>query len=166
MPSATPRDLLLAAKAKRHGANYSLRIIWEARRAGISISLGFALIEQETGFSNVFGHDPTIYNGAGKVTKAKYLDYRIRRGPKGRGGMQGVGPAQLTYYFFQDQADRLGGCWVPANNIRVGFGLLADLIKTNGYAEGIARYNGSGPAADRYSRKVQARAKVWHERLK
>lgn len=73
----------------------SLRIIREARRAGIAISLGFALIEHESGGKNIFGHDPTIYVGAGDVTKAKYLAYKRQRGSSGRGGMQGVGPCQL-----------------------------------------------------------------------
>ena len=54
----TPRDLVLARRAKRHGARYSLRIIREARRAGIPISLAFAIVEQESRFLNVCGHDP------------------------------------------------------------------------------------------------------------
>src|SRR5436190_7460334 len=97
------RDLALARTAKKHGANYSLRIIQQARKSGIPISLAFALIDQETGgqFNNVFGHDDSIYRGAGKVTKKKYLDYKSKRGPTGKGGMQGVGPAQLTWWQYQ-----------------------------------------------------------------
>ena len=73
-------DLLYARRAKKAGANYSLRIIMEARRAGIPLSLAFAIIEQESNFQNVFGHDPTIFSGAGEVTKSKYLAYKRRRG--------------------------------------------------------------------------------------
>jgi hypothetical protein len=159
------RDLELAKRANAFGANYSLRIILEARRAGIPISLGFALIEQESNFSNVFGHDPGNHSGAGRVTKSKYEAYRARRGPTGRGGMQGVGPAQLTYYTVQDAADTLGGCWVPKHNIRVAFELLANLIAQHGEEQGLARYNGTGPAAQRYSRKVLERQAKWHRRL-
>src|SRR5262245_30978847 len=101
------RDLSLARRARRWGARYSLRIVREARRAGLPISLGFALIEQESGFRNVFGHDPTIFTGAGTVTRQKYRAYKAARGTT---RMQGVGPAQLTWWQFQDQADRLGGC--------------------------------------------------------
>jgi hypothetical protein len=159
------RDKQLAEKAKRHGAQYSLRIIREARRAGIPISLGFALVEQETGFRNVFGHDPTIFVGAGQVTEKKYRAYRAKRGATGGGGMQGVGPCQLTYYTYQDRADALGGCWKPQHNIRVAFEGLAANIKQHGMRDGIRRYNGSGPAAERYAQSVLERQRKWHERL-
>lgn len=157
------RDIQLAYRAKRHGARYSLRIVLEARRAGIPISLGFALVEAETGFRNVFGHDTTIFAGAGTVTRAKYLRYKAER--KRTGAMQGVGPCQLTWYAYQDDADKRGGCWIPRHNIAAGFDVLAANIKAYGRAEGIARYNGTGPAAARYSRNVRQRAGVWHSRL-
>lgn len=159
---ASARDLSLAVKAKRHGANYSLRIVWEARRAGIPISLGFALVEQESGFKNVFGHDPTIYVGAGTVTKSKYLDYKRKRGHT---HMQGVGPCQLTWWATQDAADKAGGCWKPAVNIRVAFKILAGNIRREGRHDGIKAYNGSGAAAERYARQVEEKQKRWHSLL-
>ncbi len=161
---ASARDLKLARLAKRHGADYSLRIIWEARRAGISISLAFALVEQESGFRNVFGHDP-VKNPVkgGKVTKKRYLEYRRYR--KLGLGMQGVGLTQPTWYTYQDAADRLGGCWVPKNQLRVCFRVLGGLIRQHGYAKGIERYNGAGPMARRYSVQVRARARKWHHRF-
>lgn len=158
-----PRNVLLARKAKRYGMQNSLRIVIEAKRAGIPVSLGFALAEQETGTgANIFGHDPTIYAGAGVVTEAKYKAYRRRRG---HSLMQGVGPLQLTWWATQDAADRLGGCWIPKYNLRVGFSTLAALIRQYGYAKGIERYNGAGPAAVAYSKSVRARADKWHGRL-
>jgi hypothetical protein len=165
------RDLALTVKAKRHGARYSLRIVLEARRAGIPISLGFAFIEQESGFRNIWGSDRTASgecsggicgNNQTVVTKARYLQYKKTRGHL---GMQGVGPAQLTWWEFQDAADKLGGCWVPKYNIRVAFGLIADLVKQHGMAKGIERYNGAGDAAVRYSRSVRDRQANWHQRL-
>jgi hypothetical protein len=82
---ATPRDLLLARRAKRAGAAYALRIIWEARAAGLPISLGFAIVEEESSDRvtragrNVYGHDdvrnraPTgglrLYNGSGQPAR-------------------------------------------------------------------------------------------------
>lgn len=158
----TKRDHQLAETAKRHGAAYSLRIVLEARRASIPISLGFGLVQQETGFRNVFGHDPTIYVGAGEVTKTKYDGYKVERGHT---RMQGVGPCQLTWWSYQDQADMLGGCWKPEHNIRVGFEIVAGLLHQHGYVTGIARYNGSGPAADQYSRTVRALTTAWHSRF-
>lgn len=166
----TAADLRLAAKAKKHGANYSLRIILEARRVDIPVSLGFALVEQESSFRNVYGSDPRPNGGTadlmGKpVTKLNYTAYRGRRGSRGQGGMQGVGPCQLTWWEFQDFADKLGGCWVPKHNIRVGFDVLASLIQQRGMRKGIARYNGDGPAADNYATGVLSKQAKWHERL-
>lgn len=160
------RDLLLARRAKRHGANYSLRIVREARRAGIPISLGFALVEKESGFRNVFGHDPTTsipnsWKGS-EVTKAKYLGYKAKRSSR---GFQGVGPVQLTWGGYQDQADRLGGCWIPKHNIRVGFQALGDLVKKYGLRDGCRRYNGAGPAAQAYAADLLKRKNRWHKFL-
>lgn len=155
----------LKRKARAHGARYVDIIIGESRRVGVPVALGFALIEQETGFRNVFGHDPTIFAGAGEVTEEKYKRYKRQRGPLGKGGMQGVGPAQLTWFEFQDRADQRGGCWKPEHNIAVGLEILAANITQHGRATGIARYNGSGPAAERYSREVRAKQAEWRERL-
>lgn len=158
----TRRDLVLAARAKRRGARYALRIILEARRTGVPISLAFALIEKESGFRNLFGHDPGIFAGAGTVTRAKYRAYKRTRGSRGQGGMQGVGPAQLTWWEIQDRADKLGGCWVPRHNIRVGLEVLAGHIARYGRRGGIARYNGAGPTAERYASDVLDRMGKWH----
>lgn len=161
----TPRDLVLARRAKKAGANYGLRIIMEARRAGIPLSLAFALIEQESGFRNVFGHDPTTsipkdWQGR-EVTKDRYLHYKKNRSSE---GMQGVGPAQLTWYEYQDQADKRGGAWIPKHNIGVAMDHLAALlrVKSNRH-EAIKGYNGTGPAAEKYAKQVEDRMKKWHK---
>jgi hypothetical protein len=168
--AASRRDQELAELAKAHGASYSLRIVWEARRAGIPISLAFALVEQESSFRNVWGHDPppnggTSQLGGNPVSKTAYLAYKKRRGPVGHGGMQGVGPCQLTWYSKQDRADELGGCWVAKHNIRVALEDLAALVKQYGERRGLARYNGSGIAAERYAQQVLDRQRKWHRIL-
>jgi hypothetical protein len=168
MALMSPADWRYAWKARRAGVppGYASTIIAEARRTDhVTRSLALALVEQESGFRNVFGHDPTIFRGAGKVTKAAYLDYKRRRGPTGRGGMQGVGPTQLTWWEYQDAADREGGCWDPAVNIRVGLRVLDGNIARRGLRDGIAEYNGSGPAAQRYADEVLAKATRWHRIL-
>lgn len=159
------RDVKLARIARSFGMQNSLRIIKEARATGVPVSLALALFEQESGGANIFGHDPTIFVGAGKVTKRKYGQYLSQRGPTGRGGMQGVGPGQLTWWATQDQADRLGGAWQPKFNIRIALQTLAGNMRTYGYAKGIERYNGFGPAAEQYSRTVRVLAQRWHQRL-
>jgi hypothetical protein len=159
------RDVTLALRAKKYGARYSLRIIWEARAAGIPISLAFALVEQESNFRNVYGHDP-VRNPApkgGAVTKRNYLAYKADRQ---RGlGMQGVGVTQLTWFGYQDEADRLGGCWTVKAQLRVAFQRLAEMRKTYGTWNALRRYNGAGPRAHRYADEVLRKAQVWHKRL-
>lgn len=162
----SPKDLKLANKLRKYGIKHPFKTVAEARRAKISVPLAAALVEQESGDgSNIFGHDPTIFSGAGKVTKDKYLAYKARRRASGNRLMQGVGPLQLTWWSTQDRADALGGAWKPAVNMRVGFATLASLIKTYGYHRGIARYNGSGPAAEAYANSVHAKHQKWHDRL-
>lgn len=158
-----PRNLALARKAKRYGMKNSLRTVIEAKRHNLPVSLAFAMVEQESGDgSNVFGHDPTIFAGAGEVTESKYRAYKAQRG---RTYMQGVGPMQLTWWEFQDAADRRGGAWVPRHSIAEGFSRLAALVKAHGKRRGIALYNGTGPRADAYAASVLAREAKWHKRL-
>jgi peptidoglycan hydrolase-like protein with peptidoglycan-binding domain len=141
-------------------------VVEEAKRAGLRLDYACAMLQKESGGgSNVFGHDPTIFAGAGKVTKAKYLDYKRRRVASGNRLMQGVGPTQLTYYTLQDRADEQGGCWKPRINMRVGFKHLADHMRVHGESDGARRYNGSGPAAVAYSKDLLARAAKWREVL-
>lgn len=166
-------DMKYALIAKRYGMKNSLRTAWEARDAGIKASLGYALVEQETGNgANVWGHDPTIFIGGYDaahhkhwgpyLTEAAYRAYKHQRGTT---RMQGVGPLQLTWYSTQDAADHLGGCWAVKYNLRIGFHALHSLIQAHGLVAGIARYNGSGPQAAAYSVSVRAKEKKWHRRL-
>lgn len=166
------RDLYLAGKAKLYGANFSLRIILECRRRKVPISAGFALIEGESNFENVFGHDPTTsipsaWKG-GEVTETRYKYYKQHRSSK---GMQGVGPAQLTWWAYQDRADRLGGCWKSRWNIDVGIAVFADhfhnaagTTKTKLHTAA-RKYNGSGDAALVYANRFMDRYNKWHRRL-
>ena len=128
-----------------------------SRKADIPFYVACAFLKQETGGGrNVFGHDASIFAGAGKVTKAKYLRYKRLRERTGR--MQGVGPMQLTWHTFQDRADRIGGAWDPYVNMLVGFRHLADLRRDLGSWHGAARaYNGSGPMAQRYAAEMSRR---------
>lgn len=160
---AQAANLRRALIARRFGMRNARTIADEARRAGLTYDLAFAMVEQESGNGcNVFGHDPTIFVGAGRVSKARYQAYKAARG---RTHMQGVGPLQLTWWELQDEADRIGGCWIPRNNLHVGFRHLKELIDTHGERDGIRRYNGSGPAAEAYARSVLARKAKWHARF-
>lgn len=151
-------------------------VIAEAHAAALPLDLACALLVQESGGGrNEWGHDPTIFVGGfdarrgvhygPTVTEEAYAAYLKQRGAHGQGGMQGVGPCQLTYFAFQDEADREGGCWIPRFNIRVGFRHLAANIRRYGLRTGIAAYNGSGPAADHYANSVLHLQADWKKRL-
>jgi hypothetical protein len=147
-------------------------VIEEAHAEGVPLELACALLMQETGGGrNEWGHDPTIFVGGydahrgvhygETVTEDAYKAYLAQRGKTGRGGMQGVGPVQLTYYSYQDEADAEGGCWQSRFNMRIGFRHLAANVKRYGLRAGVAAYNGSGPAAQRYANSVLALAEQW-----
>jgi hypothetical protein len=159
-------DLRRVARARRHGIVHPLWALLEARRAGVPYSLACALLMRESGGGrNVFGHDPTICVGWGAVTRAKYRLYLSERKRSGNRLMQGVGPLQLTWWSTQDAADREGGCWKWRPNVRVGLRSLAALIREHGHWAGIARYNGSGPAATAYANAVVAGEAWWRYAL-
>ena len=164
MPAAAPSRSPLAERLRAAGIVAPRTAVREAKRAGLPLELACALLEKESsGGRNVFGHDPTIFIGAGKVTRDKYADYKRRRIASGNKLMQGVGPCQLTWWELQDAADAAGGCWHPEVNMRVGFRHLATLVDRYGRSEGARRYNGSGPAAEAYSRDLLAKARHWEE---
>jgi hypothetical protein len=104
------------------------------------------------------------YVKGGEVTRDNYQAYRRAR-KAGTAGAQGVGPCQLTYSPFQDQADAAGGCWDWRANVLTGFTILAGLIRHAGERDGFRRYNGSGPAAERYADDAVARLARWRALL-
>ncbi|MGZ6671838.1 MAG: peptidoglycan DD-metalloendopeptidase family protein [Solirubrobacteraceae bacterium] len=165
--AAPHTDAGLAAAIRAAGGHYEDIIIAEARRSNVPVSLVCAVMEVESSFTNVFGHDGVanpIKSVHGRpnlvVTEALYKTYLHHRN---RGeGPQGVGPMQLTSAFLQDRADKLGGCFKPGPNIRVGVEYLASLIaRFGGVHGGLKAYNGSSAYADH----VMDRARVWHDRL-
>jgi murein DD-endopeptidase MepM/ murein hydrolase activator NlpD len=155
----------LCAALRAAGARYEDAIVREARRHGVPVSLVCAVLEVETGFQNVFGHDAVRTpvksppRGLMAVTEERYKQYlHFRR--QGLGN-QGVGPMQLTSPGLQDRADALGGCWKVDPNIRVGVEYLAGNIQRLGLYRGVAAYNGSSAYAD----KVLPLEKKWRAKL-
>jgi hypothetical protein len=161
---SSPKAALIDGNGGRHGA----LIVAEAERAGLQLALACALVEQESSFRNVFGHDavanPT--RKGSRVTKERYLRYRDFR-DQGLGA-QGVGVTQLTFPPFQDQADDLGGCWRVRNQLRVGYQVLADSIARHGVRGGLAAYNAGSPTSPdglAYAAKVLTRRRRWKQVL-
>lgn len=138
----TDRCYVRAAAQRGCRAGLARIIIKRAREQEIPISVLFALVETESGFRKVFGHDNTIFAGAGVVTKEKYLRYKKQRLASGNRLMQGVGEAQLTFWAYQDRADAYGGCWRADPNIRVAAEILALYVdQGNTMREALAKYN-------------------------
>ncbi len=167
--TATPADGPAAA-IRAHGGRYGQIIVSEARRSGVPVALVCAVIEKETHFTNVFGHDdvdnpvksPPRPAPDLEVTEARYRKYLEHR-KRGQGN-QGVGPMQLTSPGLQDRADELGGCWQPDRNIRVGVEFLAANIERLGRKAGIQAYNGA--PGDAYATAVLALEERWSARLR
>jgi hypothetical protein len=159
-----PRDVVLARRARRQGARYVLTILGEARRARIEPALALALVQRESDFRNVFGSDPVEPPQLRRepVTRASYKRYRELRDTHGN---QGVGLTQLTWPSFQDDADRLGGCWRPRPQLWIGFSALGREIRKRGLHAGVAAYNGSDPRTAPYADQVLALARGWEEIL-
>lgn len=149
------------------GIQRPAEVVELARSTGLDLACAAVLLVKESGGGrNVWGSDPVstggIYAKGSPVTRAAFERYRTRRGEL---GAQGVGPTQLTWPGFQDQADRAGGCWDWTANVHTGFTILAGLIRQHGVREGFRRYNGSGAAAERYADDAMTKLATWRQRL-
>ena len=152
-----PGDAALVWRMRGIGCKMPIRCLMAARSCGLNVALACSILEQETGGGvNEYGHDPTIFVGAGKVTFLNYRAYRALRDRTGK--CQGVGPVQLTAASRQNAADKAGGCWRPLVNMKTGFCELADSISRDGLRMAVVGYNGSGPAAEHYADEVIMRA--------
>lgn len=155
------RDLKRVYRARRAGARWAFKIMQEARRADLPPDLAYALVEQESGFRNIFGCD----HGSGRafchqaVTRYRVTQLLLS------GLANGVGLTQLTWPPFVRRANALGGAHRPRYQLRVGFQVLKDSMRTYGYTVGLQRYNGTGPAAVRYAELLKAKRARWHRIL-
>jgi hypothetical protein len=157
----------IAQAINNGGGRYGRLIVAAAKRAGVPVPLACALVEQESSFRNVFGHDGVANPiKGGRVTRERFLRYRAFR-EQGLGA-QGVGVTQLTFPPFQDRADALGGCWKVSHQLRVGFDVLADAIARHGVRGGLAVYNAgkaTSPQGLEYAGEVLAREATWRLKL-
>lgn len=165
-----PRDLLLARRANRAGAKSSLRIILEARNAGLPISLGFGVLKQETNFQNIFGHDAGArFSDQRHVVvtneRVKLLLSDVAKGKPSNG----VGLPQLTYPPFIKRAAAMpGGAASVKNQLRVAFGDLAHLVHVHGERDALAIYNAGradSSAGRRYANSVLKFSAEFHKAL-
>jgi hypothetical protein len=164
---AEPRDNQLARKLRDHGVKNALRIVIECRHRHdgvIPVSLGVALQEQESNGRNIFGADQNAPFTHQPVTKEHVLKLveHVRAG----GVSNGVGPLQLTFLPFIEEANRDGGAWKPSVNIATGLGIIADHVKRHGIRGGLAAYNGGTPQSRKglkYAKEVMERQDRIHD---
>lgn len=149
-------------KLKRHGVKRAKLVIREAHRAHLPVADALAMLEQETGIpqANVFGGDCSY--GAchyhERVTARKVQDLL------GSPYSNGIGWTQVTYKplipdHLRHKMHR------PKYQMRVGFKVLAGLIRTYGVQGGHQRYNGSGAAAEEYGRVAVELRRKWQNIL-
>jgi hypothetical protein len=144
-------------------------IVEEAKRAGLELALASALVEQESGGYNVFGHDypmltadtPPYYGHP--VTKERVAALRASR------YQNGCGLPQLTYDPFLAQADMMGGAHIPRYQCQVGFGLLAGYIARYEYYEALGAYNAGEEQRHTvrwgYAAELADKHETWKSRL-
>ncbi len=148
-----------------HGILRAADVVQLAREAGLDLAAAATMLEKESfGGQNIWGQDRVdtggIYQKLQPVTKDVYLRYKAAR-KSGKIPPQGVGPTQLTWPGFQDQADAEGGCFDWTVNIKVGFRVLAGEIRRSGFHGGFRAYNGS----DDYAVDAMRKMAVWQARL-
>lgn len=139
----------------------SMMIAFACRKERLRYALGYALIQQESNFRHVFGHDVGgVFPGL-SVTRGRYR-YLRRSLKAGNGGANGVGYTQITYpgYIIDHP-----GLWRRRPNIYFGIGIFADYVRRLGERRGAGAYNG-GEANPQYGYADQLLAKARETRPK
>jgi hypothetical protein len=146
------------------GHRYGPSILATSKRERLSFALALALVEQESGFRNIFGCD------LGPQSTAPWCHQQVTRDRvkaliahvNGGGTSNGVGLTQLTSIGFIRQAEAMGGVHRVRPQCRVAFGLLHGLIERHGERVGVGAYNGGegNPNLD-YAKSVLALRDKW-----
>jgi endonuclease/exonuclease/phosphatase (EEP) superfamily protein YafD len=159
--------------AERFGLVNVEAIETAAEQAGLPFAVACALMEKESGGRNVYGHDA---GGAGPhgslVTEANFKAFL--KAVLAGATSNGVGPAQITYAgarradgtrdggFFTAMKDRGLRPWVPVDNMRFGFELLAGYhAQTGSWVTAGERYNGARSYGEDLAKKIGE----WRKRL-
>lgn len=126
--------------SRRLGINLrvSMMIAFACRKERLRYALGYALVQKESGFRHVFGHDAGGLFPGLPVTRKRYR--RLRRSLlEKRGGANGVGYTQITYFVYIVEHP---GLWRRRPNIYFGIGIFADYVRRLGERTGAGAYNG------------------------
>ena len=143
-----------------------------AAEEGLAIEVAAALREQESSGRNVFGGDhgdvgdvPPYYHQ--HVTKERCE--LLRAGGTYKHGMNGIGETQITWWELVEDMFEMGGAHIVANQLTVGFRLMAAYMSKYGALEAYGAYNAGEinrrVVINSYSRPMARRVEAWRERL-
>ena len=150
--------------AESHGYRISFklayRIVSAAKQTKTPVHRLCALVEKESGFEFIYGHDLGGAFPGERVTRRNYrkLQQYLR---EGRPVANGVGYSQVTYPAFVLEDDAL---WRPKHNLRWGAKHLTSLTKEHGYERGLNAYNGD--PSGQYGRDLRLLCGSWANSLR
>jgi hypothetical protein len=165
--AVTPARIAIAARTLAN-ADIAAKACREVR---LPYFVACALLEQESGGHNVYGHDA---NGALSgfpfdVTEGNFQVFEWLVFTKHQTS-NGVGPTQITYPgYFTQMAERRLDPWDPFDNMLFGFELLkGNYDRLGSWEKAGSVYNGGPkPNADalKYGRDLVAKVTAWKKRL-
>ncbi len=165
---AETSDNRLIEMVRAAGFSFGPVIMAEARREGVELATALALVQQESGFRNIFGcdlgHRKTVPWCHQHVTRDRVqaLIAHVHAGGKSNG----VGLTQLTDIGLIRQAEGEGGAHTVDAQCRIGFRHLHGLIERHGEFTGIGGYNGGeGHPNPDYADDVMALRGEWRARI-
>ena len=150
----TIRDSALELRLRAHGILHPIFTVNAAKEGKCDLASLCAVLMMETGGGrHEFGHDWDFEYAGMEVTEPRYKALRaaIAEGHPSTG----VGMVQITSVTLLDEADALGGAWVPYNALEVGAHYLGELQREYGTLGGFVYYNGSGAAAEAYGNRAE-----------
>jgi hypothetical protein len=154
----------LRKAARRRGGRPSLRLCYRivaaAKDTKTPIYRLAALVEKESGFAFIFGHDVGGWFPGERVTRRKYRQLREHL-RSSWSGANGVGYIQVTYppFIVDDPA-----LWRPKHNLRFGAKQLDALINLHGLVPGMNSYNGD--PSGMYGRDLLRRSQEFAKALR
>lgn len=141
----------------------AMYIAFACRRHKLRYALGFAMVEQESGYRHVFGHDAGGLFPGLPVTRRRYKALREHLIETHGYGANGVGLTQATYWTFIVEHR---GLWKKRANVYFGIGMLADLVHRLGEETGVGAYNGGeANPVPAYAHAVLSKASAIRSRL-
>lgn len=158
--------------ARDYGLKNVAAIAFACREAEVPFAVACALMEQESGGRNVYGHDAggALSGYPRLVTEENFKVFEWLVFDQGQTS-NGVGPAQITYkgYFTQMKTEGLLP-WDAHDNMLFGLRILrANFNATNSWEKAGARYNGGPrPNADAqgYGRDLAEKIDQWRKRFR